>query len=191
MPNFQNIAIIFFVTVIVIAHFFKPTSYKIRVNTINELAAQRYRHKWFMQVGFIGFGILQIVSVFQRWDIRPLLIVANSSVILYALFVIVTGVYNPKPWVEGPHYSNRAAFINSLFNQMGSTVFCIAVMARIFAGGSLESAKAVHLIILLTLVILSALAGQQTATSGIWDRLWYIIALGWLTWVYNAAGLAF
>jgi len=191
MPNFQNIAIIFFVAVIVIAHFFKPATYRLRINTINELAAQRYRHKWFMQAGFIGFGILQIVSVFQRWDIRPLLIASNGSVILYSICVIIIGIYCPKPWVEGPHYSNREVFINSLFNQMGSTIFCVAVMARVFAGGSIPTAKAVHLIILLSLVILSALTGQHVSSSGIWDRLWYTIALGWLVWVYNEAGLAF
>ena len=52
------IAILYFVAVIILAHFFAPPGYVWTHNTISDLASQGHVHKWIMQAGFIGFGLL-------------------------------------------------------------------------------------------------------------------------------------
>lgn len=52
------IAVVYFIVVIVLAHFFVPPIYDWRQNTISDLASQGHTYKWIMQAGFIGFGLL-------------------------------------------------------------------------------------------------------------------------------------
>ena len=53
-----NVAVIFFVAIIILAHFFAPIEYDWKLNTISDLGAQQYKNAWLMRMGFIGFGVL-------------------------------------------------------------------------------------------------------------------------------------
>ncbi len=53
-----NVAVIFFVQIIILAHIFAPIEYDWKSNTISDLGAQQYKNAWLMRMGFIGFGVL-------------------------------------------------------------------------------------------------------------------------------------
>ena len=59
-----DVAVIFFVVIIILAHFFAPFKYDWRLNTISDLGAQQYENAWVMRMGFIGFGVLLSTAPF-------------------------------------------------------------------------------------------------------------------------------
>lgn len=55
--------VVFFLSVIIVAHFFAPAGYQWTQNSISELASQGHEYAWIMRSGFIGFGILLTLSI--------------------------------------------------------------------------------------------------------------------------------
>ncbi len=52
------VSVVYFVGVILLAHFFAQPGYLWAWTTVSDLAAQGHERKWIMQAGFIGFGLL-------------------------------------------------------------------------------------------------------------------------------------
>ena len=46
-------SVVYFVAVILLAHFFAPPAYNWAKNRVSELASQGYKYGWIMQAGFI------------------------------------------------------------------------------------------------------------------------------------------
>lgn len=62
MKKMIAIAIVYFIVIIIIAHFFAPPEYNWTQNTVSDLAAQGLKYQWIMQAGFIGFGFTRLIS---------------------------------------------------------------------------------------------------------------------------------
>ena len=61
--RFFWVAVLYFMIVIVLAHFFISPNYDWTQNTISDLASQGHTYKWIMQAGFVGFGLPQVLLI--------------------------------------------------------------------------------------------------------------------------------
>ncbi len=55
-------AVLFFITIIIVAHLVAVDDYNWRNNAVSELASQGYTRKWIMQIGFVVFGAILILT---------------------------------------------------------------------------------------------------------------------------------
>jgi hypothetical membrane protein len=90
-------AVLYFITVIIIAHFFAPPGYVWTRNTISDLGSQGHVNKWIMQSGFIGFGILLTAGLIFKFRDLGRVNYPDGLIIAYGLSVLVTGFFCAAP----------------------------------------------------------------------------------------------
>jgi len=170
--------------VIVLAHALTPPEYNWRENTISELAAQGYDNKRVMQLGFIGFGlILATGSIFK-------IIVSKSPwflempIIIYAVSVLLSGVFCTKPFMDGLDYSETASRLHSIFAQLAGISFSLALLLCGIQAQE-TSRKTIHFAFLAFVIICSALFASLSTNIGIIQRVVYVGSFLWIAAFYN------
>ena len=179
------IAVVYFIAVIVLAHFFAPPTYDWRQNTISDLGSQGHVYKWIMQAGFIGFGLLLTWGVFFHFDKNRqayfLFLVA-----IYGLSILVTGFFCAAP--IDPSFPNSLR--ESQFHSMFATVAGIAMSLGIFwqfAVSSNNRERWTRFAFFLLVIGISGLFGLAEShilvlDKGIVQRILYLVGLAWLVY---------
>jgi hypothetical membrane protein len=120
-------AVLYFVTIIIVAHFFAPPGYVWTKNTISDLASQGHRYKWIMQAGFIGFGLLLTGGlIFKFWKLGGINY-PDLPVIFYGLSVLITGFFCAAPIDKTLPFSAREEQIHSLFASLAGFFLVLGV----------------------------------------------------------------
>lgn len=126
------IAVVYFIAVIVIAHFFAPPHYDWTQNTISDLGSQGHVYKWIMQAGFIGFGLILAAGVLhyfrQNQKLYFLFFVAT-----YGLSVLVTGFFCAAAIDPSISYSAREAGIHSAFATVAGIAMSMGILWQVIA----------------------------------------------------------
>lgn len=173
------IAVIFFVSIIIIAHIISPPDYNWKVNTISEFGSQHYPLKWIMQIGFIGFGLILsygfIIEMIQnrQLDLKYL------TLVLYALSILITGFFCTKPFRPVGTYNILESNIHSLFAQIAGLSLTISVLLH-FISAQAIGLKTIHFVYFLFIMLTSMAFGLSPAYQGVIQRLLY---LGSFTWI--------
>jgi hypothetical protein len=171
-------SVTFIFAVILAAHFIAPKEYNWRENTISELASQKYKYRFIMQLGFIGFGVLLSVGIISDLLIQSL-DVKNIPILVYSLSVMLSGVFSTKPFNNSLDFSKRESQLHSLFAQIAGLAFSIGVLAYFFYVDSIWL-KIVHFGFFLFVIIVSFLFGRVNTNKGILQRVLYIGSFIWL-----------
>lgn len=177
--NYNIIATILFVIVIVIAHIFSTNSYEWTKNTISDLGAQGYNRKLIMQVGFLAFGLtlaLGIIISGLTW--RTVLI------FIYGLSVGLTGVFCTKPFFNFTNYSELQSSIHSILAQIAGITFTLGILVHLFYSTE-KSEKWIHFVFFMLVIGLSASFGLIKNYQGIAQRLLYLTSFFWLIKCYK------
>ena len=180
--KFNALSVLFIVIVILIAHILAPEAYDWKRNTISELAAQGYRHKWIMQIGFIGFGVLLSVGVLQnslrnyRFRQFPLLI--------YAIGILLAGIFCTRPFVDGIPYSEVEERLHSSFASIAGFALSAAMLLHFLTDHSRR--RIIHAISLILVLGLSIAFGLVSSYAGIVQRILYLVGFSWLIFIYNS-----
>lgn len=179
------IAVVYFIAVIVLAHFFAPPTYDWRQNTISDLGSQGHVYKWIMQAGFIGFGLLLTWGVFFHFDKNRqayfLFLVA-----IYGLSILVTGFFCAAPIDSSILKDLRESQLHSMF----ATVAGIAMSLGIFWQAVVSSnsrERWTQIIFFLLIGGISGLFGLAEShilvlDKGIVQRILYLVGLAWLVY---------
>ncbi len=179
------IAVVYFIAVIVLAHFFAPPTYDWRQNTISDLGSQGHVYKWIMQAGFIGFGLLLTWGVFFHFDKNRqayfLFLVA-----IYGLSILVTGFFCAAPIDSSIPNDLRESQLHSMF----ATVAGIAMSLGIFWQAVVSSnsrERWTRIIFFLLIGGISGLFGLAEnhilmLDKGIVQRVLYLVGLAWLVY---------
>ncbi len=171
---------------IVAGHLFAPPEYDWTANSISELAAQGMPNGWIMRAGFIGFGLLLIAVLARRIWAQKRARWADPAVALYALSILITGIFSAEPFLEGVPFSPQEARLHTLFASLAGLFLTLGnLLALAQAPGARE--KRSHSLFLLLVVGLSALFGLADAGSiaigkGLVQRLLWLSGFGWLYW---------
>ena len=123
-------SVIYFVVVIVIAHFFAPPAYRWTRNTISDLAAQGLKYKWIMQAGFIGFGVLLNLGFVLKFIDARKVSYPDILVMVYGLAILLSGFFSTAPFLEGVKYSLPESKLHSLFATVAGISFTIGIFYR-------------------------------------------------------------
>ncbi|NOK58016.1 MAG: hypothetical protein GFH27_549287n320 [Chloroflexi bacterium AL-W] len=180
------IATAFIIIIIGVAQFIAPPTYNWTQNTVSELAAQGYEHKWLMQIGFIGFGLMLSITALSnlRWHIFAFL--REIPLAVYALGIGLSGIFCTAPFRDGVLFSSAEAQLHSNFATLAGAAFSITLTAHMFTDSSMRR-KWLHLIALVCTITIAIIFGMSEQNIGIIQRSLYLVGFTWIIFVYNSA----
>jgi hypothetical membrane protein len=177
------IAVIYFVFVIVIAHFFTPAGYDWTQNTISDLASQGHANKWIMQAGFIGFGAILTLGVVYHFRKNRrqyfLLLVA-----VYGLSILMSGIFCAASIDTSIPYSVQESNLHSMFATIAGISMSLGIFWQVTASSNNRD-RWMRLAFLLLVGGISGLFGLAEnhileLDKGIIQRILYLVGLAWL-----------
>ena len=177
-------AVIFFIAIILAAHFSASPQYLWTQNTISELAAQGYPRGWIMRAGFIGFGLILNLAFLIKLRSNQTLSWADGMVLAYGLFIILTGFFSTSPPDPLQPYHKSEANIHSLFATLAGFFLTGSVLPYLFSADG-RTERGFHLLFLLLILLFSALFSLaendgSLLEKGVVQRLLYIASFIWL-----------
>lgn len=179
------IAVIYFVAVIVIAHFFVPPHYDWTQNTISDLGSQGHVYKWIMQAGFIGFGLILTAGVVVHFR-RNRRLYFLFLVAVYGLSVLVTGFFCAAAIDPSILYSVREANVHSMFATVAGLAMSLGVLWQVIVStnGRERWTRLVFLVLIMGISALFGLAENHILEldKGIVQRGLYLVGLAWLVY---------
>jgi hypothetical protein len=173
-----------FVGLIIIAHFFTTSPYNWRINTISELASQHYQYRWIMKTGFILFGGVLAIGITNKLINGDGKLLTELPILIYALAIMISGLYSTKPIVDGIEYSELESKIHSYSAQIAGMAFSIGLLIYGFTETN-TNLKIIHFVTFAFVVLFSALFGIMDSNIGIIQRIIYLGSFVWLTLFYN------
>ena len=182
--KFNALSVLFIVIVILIAHILAPEAYDWKRNTISELAAQGYRHKWIMQIGFIGFGVLLSVGVLQNIRKERNYRFRQFPLLIYAIGILLAGIFCTRPFVDGIPYSEVEARLHSSFASIAG--FALSATLLLYFLTDNRRRKLPQLISLFLVLGLSITFSLLSSYTGIVQRMLYLVGFSWLIFIYSS-----
>lgn len=177
-------SVVYFIVIIIVAHFFVPPEYVWTQNTVSDLAAQGLPNQWIMQAGFIGFGVLLNLGFLQKSIATRKIGYPDIPVMVYGLAILVTGLFSTMPFIAGAGYSEQESNLHSLFAQIAGVFFIIGILYRLIIAPTAKE-RSFHTAFFL-LVMGTSLAfglsenGMITLGKGVIQRTLYLVSFVWL-----------
>ena len=177
------LAVLYFVCVIVLAHFFVPPNYDWTQNTISDLASQGHVYKGIMQAGFIGFGGLLTVgtAVYFSKNRRAFFLL---FVAVYGLSILFSGIFCTTPIDPSMPFSAGESRLHSLFATTAGIAMSLGILWQV-AASSNNSQRWTRLAFFIMIIEISGLFGLVenhilNLDKGIIQRALYLAGLAWL-----------
>ena len=183
--RFFWVAVLYFMIVIGLAHFFIPPNYDWTQNTISDLASQGHTYKWIMQAGFVGFGLLLAAgSTYYFWQNKKryfLWLVTG-----YGLSILVTGFYCAAAIDPSIEYSLQEASVHSAFATIAGVCMSLGIMWQVVTSSTRRElwARIIFLVLVMGISALFGLAENHILEigKGIVQRALYLSGLAWLVY---------
>lgn len=178
-------AVVYFIAVIVLAHFFVPPMYNWTQNTVSDLASQGHTYKWIMQTGFTGFGLLLTWGVIFHFNKNNrayfLLFVA-----VYGLSILMSGIFCTAPVDPSMTYSVSEAKLHSMFATIAGIAMSLGILWQ-FAVSSNHRQRWTRFAFFILVIGISGLFGLAEnhllmIDKGIVQRILYLVGLAWLVY---------
>lgn len=182
--SYNLLAVVFIILIIVAAQFFVSGAYDWTNNTISELASQGYRNRWIMQLGFIGFGILLSIGVVSNLRGNSKLWYRDVPLLVYALSILLAGVFSEKPFIEGIPYSGLEARLHSIFAMLAGIGLSIAILVSGIIDESMAR-KIAHYCAFVFVIGMSISFGTVSSGIGIIQRVMYLGSFAWIVFLYD------
>jgi hypothetical membrane protein len=182
--KFTILSVVFIVLAILIAQIIVPEPYDWMHNTISELASQGYPEKWIMQIGIIGFGVLLSIGVFSNFRQENEYRYRQIPLFIYALGILLAGIFCALPFVDGIPYSEVEARLHSSFASLAG--FALSAAILLFSLTDRPRRKLLHALSLILVLGISITFGLVTSYAGVVQRLLYLVGFSWLVFVYNS-----
>jgi len=182
------ISVGFIIFMILVAHIVVPEPYNWRRNTISELASQGYKRKWIMQAGFIGFGALLAIGIILNIRIHRAQWFLELPLLVYAVSVLLSGIFCAKPFIDGLPFSETEARLHSTFAQIAGVAFSLALLLHGVADQEIWR-KIGHAVTLIFVLASSIVFGLTSTNAGLVQRILYAGSFAWLVFLYNTSQL--
>lgn len=177
-------SILFFGISVFIAERKAPVEYSEKINTISELACQTYENRSIMQWGFKGLGIILLSGIVINTNESLKELYYSIPLTLYALFMILSGVFSTKPFEHLVFYSIKQSKIHALFSQLsGMALALLIVMKLVMVTGSLN--RIINIFMLIFVLYTSAQSNREIDNRGVYQRIMYIGCFFWLIYSYS------
>ncbi len=177
--HYNIISTVFFVLIIIVAHFIASNGYDFRKNTISDLGAQGYDKKIIMQIGFVLFGLsIATGTIINGFTWR------TSPILVYGICIALTGLFCTKPFFGIETYSTSAEKTHSIFAQIAGVSFSLGIFIQLFFTTN-NTEKLIHLVFFILVLGLSISFGLLKNNQGIAQRLLYLTSFVWLIKYYK------
>ncbi len=176
------IAILYFVGVLTIAHFYAPPGYVWSQNTISELASQGHVYKWIMQAGFVGFGILLTVGLALKSYSLGKIEYPDGLILAYGLSILITGIFCAAPFDSRITFSAQEAQIHSLFATTAGFALVGGILGYMITSPEKRTLQLVFLVMITGFSLLFGFSAGGTIPigKGIVQRSLYLVSFIWL-----------
>lgn len=172
---------ILLVAVMFVLPLFSFEEYSILTNTTSHLGAQNTPNAWVMNLVFVLLGLTAILEGWfhlHRYWFQKILIT------IFGAALVCTAIFQHAPIVEGITYSPSEDRLHSLFAGLVGFSFTIfALSVEFIVADRLK--KALALLIALAAVALSMLIFNIPEYAGIFQRVMFLIAFGWLIYFFH------
>jgi len=177
-------SILFFGILAFIAQRKAPEEYNQKINTINELGCQFYEHRAIMQWGFKGFGLILIAGILFNPNQSLKELYFSIPLMLYALFMFLSGVFSVKPFEHLVFYSIKESKKHTFFTQVaGFSVFLLIVMKLVMVTGAVN--RIINISVLVLSLYTSIQSGRDIEKRGLYQRSLYMVNFFWLIYAYS------
>jgi hypothetical protein len=177
------VGVIYFAIFIIVSQALTPSEYNWRINTVSELAAQGYKNKKVMQVGFIGFGIILPIFLFYNMYFRGASIIRIAPIAIYALSVGLSGIFCTSPFVDNVQHSAAESRIHSLLAQVAGFSFVTGITICMIVEQVIWI-KVIHAVTVVFVMFCSIMFAKAPLHRGIYQRVMYIGSFIWLALIY-------
>lgn len=183
MQKFSYLVPVYVILLVVmfVLPFYSADGYAIPLHTTSELGAQATPNAWVMNATFILLGIASIlegiVSLKQFW-------VQKVLIIIFGLGLIFTAIFQHAPITSGVPYNVIEDNLHSIF----ATVIGFSFTAFAVSAAFIEESKIRRLLAIFVAFAatgLSILMFNVTEYTGLWQRLLFIIAFGWMIFFFE------
>jgi hypothetical membrane protein len=178
-------AFILMLLVMFILPFFSSPEYSIIRNTLSQLGAQKTQNAWIMNFTFVSLGIGSIIAGWKYFEgfafQRLFLILSGISLTLAAFF-------NHAPVNTLVQYNITEDGWHSYFIFTTGLTFIILSVSTTFIPEK-QADKLIAALAGISVLFLSVLMSEATRTSGIWQRLSFIISFGWMIYSFRTSEL--
>ncbi len=179
--QYNRLAAIIFVLLIIAAHMLAPDNYNFVRHTISDLGSQGYEYKAVMQTGFILFGLVLMMGIsLNEINLRTL------PLLIYGLFVTLSGVFCSKPILNSEPFmsSEMQSILHPIFAQAAGLAFSIGILVQLFYAEN-KKQKIIHFLFFAAVIGLSVAFGLNHEFPGIIQRVLYFVSLIWLAVFYK------
>lgn len=184
LSKYNWVSVAVFVLLIVVAHFYSSPAYDWKNNTISELASQHYDQRWIMKTGFILFGTFLSAGILVKLLGHKGDLLIELPILIYALSILVSGIFSTKPFESGVEYSEVEYQIHSICAQLAGFTFTIGLLTSGIKEANL-SLRLIHLAFFVFVLACSILFGLMKENMGIVQRIMYLGSFVWLLGFYN------
>jgi hypothetical membrane protein len=175
-------AVIYILIALIAAHFLVDDSYQWQVNSISQLGAQAYDKAWIIRSGFIGFGILILLTGIRRIKKDKRYWFREIAIMIYGFSILLSGIFSAEPFVEGVSYSTQEAQLHGVFATMAGFALTIAILMFTFTDVP-NSKRIGHFVALISVTVFSLLFGVHSNFAGIIQRLLWFAGFTWLLYI--------
>ena len=170
--------------VIFILPFFSADNYSIVSNTTSQLGAQETSNAWIMNLTFVLLGTGSIVA---GWKVLKAYWLHRILLLAFGISLILTAVFSHAPIDPDIPYDMDEDKLHSLFaSTTGFSFTLFAISSAFIMEKQRDRWIAIAIGVLGT--VLSILMFQLDGYKGIWQRLIFISAFGWMIYVFSRPG---
>lgn len=174
--NFLLPAAAALVLVMFILPFYSTPGYSILKNTTSHLGAQHAPNAWIMN---LVFTLLGAAVLLQAWLYLKKHCARQVLLTIFGLGLIGTAVFRHAPIVAGIPVNRLADTMHSVFaTAVGFSFIFFAVSAAFMETTNRRRISALFIAVIAT--GLSVLIFTVPGLAGLWQRLMFILAFGWL-----------
>ncbi|MDC8003769.1 DUF998 domain-containing protein [Aureisphaera galaxeae] len=169
------LAYLFMLVIMFLLPKFSFSEYSMIQNSLSELGAQNTPASWVMNMVFfmLAFVVILLATKKLRRFWLPLYLLY-----LFALCLFFTGIYRHAPIVD-IDFSMPEHITHSVFSSLTGIVFCMyCATIVVFVKRRMEKATAIFMCALA--LGLSLLMFQFSEYKGVFQRILFILAFGWL-----------
>ncbi|MBE0670369.1 MAG: DUF998 domain-containing protein [Anaerolineales bacterium] len=175
-------AVIYILIALTVSHFLADDSYRWQVNSISQLGAQSYGKAWIIRLGFVGFGIIMLLTGISRIKMDITYWFREIPILIYGFAILLSGIFSAEPFVEGVSYSTQEAQLHGLFATVAGFALTLAILMFTFTDIP-NSRRIGHFIALVLVTVFSLLFGVFSNFAGIMQRLLWFAGFAWLLYI--------
>jgi len=155
--------------------------YSIIRNTLNELGAQLTPNAWIMNFTLIFLGL---GSVIAGWIYFKGFVLQKIILVLFGVSLTLTAFFNHAPIDPDIHYNINENYWHAYFTCATGISFIIFSLTALFIQNK-QPDRLFTILTIISVIFLSALTSKVDSLAGIWQRLLFIIAFGWMIYIFN------